>query len=164
MDLRRDVSQNQNIASLQIKTGCQDPPSYPHKDTILGLDLFLRYKKAFEKRKFLDLTWQLFEQHVKTFQATFMGTRVIKTMDPEVTKHVHATYFEHFGAENIRSGAEYLWGDGITVVEGEKWATRRKLLKPSFDVVHIANLDNRSLAGQLEDLWISYRETGRRLI
>ena len=73
-------------------------------------------------------------------------------MDPEITKLVHATYFDHFGVEGIRSGAEYLWGDGITVVEGEKWAVRRKLIKPSFDVVRIGNLENRSLARHVEKL------------
>ncbi|KAI1753271.1 hypothetical protein F4782DRAFT_497378 [Xylaria castorea] len=67
-------------------------------------------------------------------------------MNPEITKHVHATYFDHFGVEKIRSSIEYLWGDGIIVVEGEKWAARQKSIKPSFDVVHIVNLENRSLA------------------
>jgi cytochrome P450 monooxygenase len=131
--------------SLILQHGCQPPPTYPHRDPIFGLDLFLLYKKAFQERRFLDLTWTLFEKHGKTYQATRMGTRVIKTMDPEITKAVHATYFDNFGVEKIRSGAEYLSGDGITVVEGQKWATRRKLIKHSFDVVHIANLENRSL-------------------
>ncbi|KAI1416605.1 cytochrome P450 [Hypoxylon sp. FL1857] len=117
--------------SVMRKNGCQEPPSYPHKDPIFGLDLFLLYKKAFQERKFLDLCWQLFEKHGKTYQAN----RLVYSCD----------FFEHFGVEEIRSGAEYLWGDGITVVDGEKWATRRKLIKPSFDVVHIGNLENRSL-------------------
>jgi cytochrome P450 monooxygenase len=78
------------------------------------------------------------------------GGRVTKTMDPDITKYIHETYFGHFGAENLRSGAENLWGDGITVVEGEKWATRRKLTKPWFDVAHIANLENRSLGRHFE--------------
>lgn len=131
--------------SVMSKNGCQEPPSYPHKDPIFGIDLFLLYKKAFQERNFLDLNWQLFEKYGKTYQANRLGNRVIKTMDPELTKYTHATFFDHFGVEKIRSGAEYLWGDGITVVEGEKWAVRRKLIKPSFDVVHIGNLENRSL-------------------
>ncbi|KAH9997393.1 cytochrome P450 [Xylariaceae sp. FL0662B] len=36
-------------------------------------------------------------------------------------------------------------GDGITAVEGEKWAACRKLIKPSFDVVYIGKLENRNL-------------------
>jgi hypothetical protein len=138
--------------SVVRKNGCQAPPSYPHKDPIFGLDLFLSYKKAFKERKFLDLNWRLFEEYGKTFQARRLGVRIIKTMNPEITKYVHATYFDHFGVERLRSGAEYLWGDGITVVEGEKWAARRKLIKPSLDVVHIANLENRNLGRHVERL------------
>lgn len=95
---------------------------------------------------------QLFEKYGKTYRVNRLGSRVIVTMNPEITKCVHATNFDNFGVESIRSGAEYLWGDGITVVEGEKWAVRRKLIKPSFDVVHIGNLENRSLGRHVERL------------
>ncbi|KAM7215549.1 Cytochrome P450 [Rhypophila decipiens] len=145
----RDWLHNKIVAR---RTGSQDPPKYPHKDPIFGLDLFLLYKKSFQERNFLDLNWHLFKKYGKTFQANRHGVRIVKTMDPNITKYVHATYFDHFGVEKIRSGAEHLWGDGITVVEGEKWATRRKLIKPAFDVVHISNLENRSLATHVERL------------
>lgn len=138
--------------SIISRHGCQQPPKYPHKDPILGIDLFLRYKKAFQERDFLDLSWRLFQQYGKTFETNRLGIRTIKTMDPEITKFTHATYFDSFGVEKIRSGAEYLWGDGITVVEGERWAARRKLIKPTFDVAHIANLENRGLARHVERL------------
>lgn len=138
--------------SVARKTGSQDPPKYPHKDLIFGLDLFLLYVKAFQARKFLDLNWDLFAKHGKTFDTHKLGVRIIKTMDPNLTKYVHATYFDNFGVERIRSGIEYLWGDGITVVDGEKWAARRKLIKPAFDVAHIANLENRSLSRHVDRL------------
>ena len=138
--------------SIIKRHGCQQPPKYPHKDPVFGIDLFLRYKRAFQERDFLDLSWRLFKQFGKTFETNRLGVRTIKTMDPRITKFTHATYFDNFGVEKIRSGAEYLWGDGITVVEGEKWATRRKLIKPTFDVVHIANLENRGLAQHVERL------------
>jgi cytochrome P450 monooxygenase len=140
--------------SVIRRNGCQQPPKYPHKDPVFGIDLFLRYKKAFEERNFLDFSWQLFEKYGKTYETNRLGTRIIKTMDPEITKLTHATYFDHFGVEKIRSGAEYLWGDGITVVEGEKWATRRKLIKPTFDVAHVANLENRGLSQHVESLML----------
>ncbi|TVY82546.1 Cytochrome P450 monooxygenase lepH [Lachnellula suecica] len=153
--LYRRLSAWLHYRSVVRKNGCQAIPNYPHKDPVFGLDLFLSYKKAFEERRFLDLTQRLFQKYGKTFETNGMGVRVIKTMDPEITKYVHATYFDHFGVEKLRSGVEHLWGDGITVVEGDKWATRRKLIKPSFDVVHIANLENRGLGrhvGRLMDL------------
>ncbi|KAI0015401.1 cytochrome P450 [Xylariomycetidae sp. FL0641] len=135
--------------SVMRRNGCVEPPAYPHKDPIFGLDLFLLYKKAFEERDFLGLNERLFQTYGKTYRAHPQGTPTIKTMDPEITKYVHATYFDHFGVENIRTGIEYLWGDGITVVDGERWAARRRLIKPAFDVAHLANLENRSLAGHV---------------
>ncbi|KAI0484191.1 cytochrome P450 [Xylariaceae sp. FL0804] len=141
-----------HVRSVMRSHGCQDPPSYDHRDPIFGLDLFLSYKKSFEERDFLGLNYRLFQKYGKTFRARLLGQPLIKTMDSEITKYVHATYFEHFGVEKIRSGIEYLWGDGITVVDGEKWASRRKLIKPSLDVAHIANLENRSLASHVARL------------
>ncbi|KAI0395498.1 cytochrome P450 [Xylariaceae sp. FL0594] len=138
--------------SVMRRNGCLDLPVYPHKDPLFGLDLFLRYKKAFEEHDFLGLNQRLFERYGKSYRAYPMGAPTIKTMNPEITKYVHATYFDHFGIEEIRSGIEYLWGDGITVVDGERWAARRKSIKPAFDVVHIANLENRSLATHVEKL------------
>ncbi|KAI0438428.1 cytochrome P450 [Xylaria telfairii] len=138
--------------SVMRKHGCQELPAYHHRDPFFGLDLFLLYKKAFEERDFLDLQQRLFQKYGKTYRAHPLGTPTIKTMNPEITKYVHATYFDHFGVEKIRSGIEYLWGDGITVVDGAKWAARRKSIKPAFDVVHISNLQNRSLASHVEKL------------
>ncbi|KAF2113244.1 cytochrome P450 monooxygenase [Lophiotrema nucula] len=138
--------------SIIRQYGCKSIPRYPHRDRFFGIDLFLRYKKAFEERDFKGLNQRLFSTYGKVFECNFLGTRLIKTMNPDITKYVHATYFDNFGVEKIRSGAEYLWGDGITVTEGERWAARRKLIKPAFDAVHISNLENRGLEKHVERL------------
>ncbi|KAI1273562.1 cytochrome P450 [Xylaria sp. FL0933] len=138
--------------AVMRKNECQEPPRYAHKDPFFGLDLFLSYKSAFEGRDFLGLNERLFQKYGKTYRAYPLGTPTIKTMNPDITKYVHATYFDHFGVEKIRSGIEYLWGDGITVVDGDKWAARRRLIKPAFDVAHISNLENRSLARHVAKL------------
>ncbi|CAJ2505925.1 Uu.00g000550.m01.CDS01 [Anthostomella pinea] len=44
----------------------------------------------------------------RTFRTHPLGTPTIKIMDTDITKYVHATYFDHFGVEKIRSGIEYL--------------------------------------------------------
>ncbi|KAF2190062.1 cytochrome P450 [Zopfia rhizophila CBS 207.26] len=133
--------------------GCQEPPRYPHKEPFLGLDLFMLYMKAFGEKDFLKLNQRMFATYGKTFKVNILGATVIKTMDPEITKCVHATQFDYFGVENIRaSPVKNLWGDGITMVDGEKWANRRALIKPSFDVVHISNINNRSLGEHVKRL------------
>jgi cytochrome P450 monooxygenase len=109
--------------------------------------------KVFGQKNFLKLNQRLFETYGKTFKAHVLGSAVIKTMDPEITKCVHATHFEYFGVENIRNGpVKNLWGDGITMVDGQKWANRRALIKPAFDVVHIVNVNNRSLDEHVQRL------------
>ncbi|KAI0144616.1 cytochrome P450 [Xylariaceae sp. FL1272] len=138
--------------AVKRRNGCHELPRYRHKDPFFGLDLFLLYKKAFEKRDFLGFNERLFQKYGKTYMAHPLGTPTIKTKDPEITKYVHAAYFEHFGVEKIRTGIEHLWGDGITIVDGDKWMARRRLIKPSFDVVHISNMENRSLAGHVAKL------------
>ncbi|KAF2812870.1 cytochrome P450 [Mytilinidion resinicola] len=133
--------------------GCQEPPKYPHKDPFFGIDLLLLYTKSLESQTFLNLNQNLFASYGKTFRAKFLGASIIKTIDPHITKYVHATHFNQFGVENIRiKAAPHLWGDGITMVDGERWANRRALIKPSFDVVHISNLGNRSLETHVQRL------------
>jgi cytochrome P450 monooxygenase len=148
--LYRKSSRWLHCRSVMRKSGCHELPRYPHKDPIFGLGLFLASKKALGEKRFLDFNGELFEKYGKTFQATVLGVNTIKTMNPEVTKYVHATYFDHVGIEKIRAGVEYLWGDGITSLEGKRWAARRKLIMPAFDVVHIGNLENRSLGKHVD--------------
>jgi cytochrome P450 monooxygenase len=150
--LYHKVSAWLHYRSTMRKNGCHELPSYPHKDPVFGLDLFLATKKAWDEKRLLDFNGGLFERYGKTFQANVLGVHTIKTMNPDVTKYVHATYFDYFGVEKIRAGVEHLWGDGITSTEGKKWADRRKLIKPAFDVVHISNLQNRSLGKHVDRL------------
>jgi cytochrome P450 len=122
--------------------GCKEAPQYPHRDPVFGIDFFVKFMKAFQAGNFLDFNKTMFDQHGKTFTVKSFGTRVIKTIDPEVSKAVHATYFANFGLQPLRyDTAEHLWGNGIIVVDGPHWKHGRALIKSSFDVVHIANFD-----------------------
>ena len=70
------------------------------------------------------------------------GNTIIKTIDPEVSKAVHSTFFDRFGLQGLRYDvAEHLWGNGIIVVDGSHWKHGRALIRGSFDVVHIANME-----------------------
>ncbi|KAF2647518.1 cytochrome P450 [Lophiostoma macrostomum CBS 122681] len=122
--------------------GCLEPPSYRHLEPVFGLDLFLGYMKAFKSGNFLDFNKKMFDQNGKTFQAKLFGKRIIRTIDPEVSKAVHATFATKFGLQPLRyKTAKHLWGNGIIVVDGEHWKHGRALMKPSFDVVHLANFE-----------------------
>ena len=124
------------------KNRCKEPVQYRHKDPILGLDLFLAYKNAFEKGKFLEISQRQFELYGKTFKAKSFGTTMIKTIDPEVSKAVHGTFFDNFGLQPLRyDTAKNLFGNGIIVVDGPAWAHARSMIRSSFEIVHIANFD-----------------------
>ena len=121
---------------------CVSLPQYPHKDPFLGIDLFLRLTKAFQSGTFLDFNKTLFDNYGKTFVANGFGKRIIRTIDPEVPKAVHSTYFDNFGLQPLRyETAKHLWGNGIIVVDGPHWKHGRRMMRSSFDTVHIANLD-----------------------
>ena len=124
------------------QNGCVEPRHYPHKDPIFGIDLFLKYMDAFKSGCYLSFNKDMFDEYGKTFRANVFGTTTYRTIDPNVSKAVHSTYAAKFGLEPLRyEVAKHLWGNGIIVVDGEHWKHGRALMKPSFDVVHIANLD-----------------------
>ncbi|KAF2009398.1 cytochrome P450 [Aaosphaeria arxii CBS 175.79] len=113
---------------------------YPHKDPLLGLDFFFKYMSAFKSGTFLDFNKTMYDTYGKTFKANSFGTTLIRTIDPQVSKAVHATYFQNFGLQGLRyETAKHLWGNGIIVVDGPHWQHGRSLIRSSFDIVHIAN-------------------------
>ena len=123
-------------------TGCKRPLNYPHKDPVLGLDLFLIYKKAFESGTFLETDRQLYKLYSKTFETNSFGTTLIKTIEPENAKVVYSTSFKNFGLQPLRyNTAENLFGNGIIVVDGPLWAHSRALIRTSFETVHITNIN-----------------------
>lgn len=122
--------------------GCQDPPRYHHKEPFMGLDYFLGFINAFKVGFLLQFSHELFEKLGNTYTVKSFGKKVFKTRDKEVSKAVHATYFENFGLQGLRyDTAVHLWGNGIIVVDGPHWKHGRALIKSSFDVVHLANME-----------------------
>ncbi|KAH6431646.1 hypothetical protein HBI14_031820 [Parastagonospora nodorum] len=132
-----------SLRSYRVKrNGCAEPPHYPHKDPILGLDLFSKYMNAFKAENFLGFNKQMYDTYGRTFKANIMGKTTVRSIDPEVSKAIFATYASRFGLEPLRYGvATHLWGNGIIVVDGERWKHARALMRPSFEVVHLANFD-----------------------
>ena len=122
--------------------GCVEPPRYPHKDPILGLDLFAGMMKALKSGRLLDFKKEQFDAYGKTFRGNAIGINAYYTSDPAVSKAVQATYAAKFGLQPLRyEVAKHLWGNGIIVTDGEHWQRGRALIRASFDKVHIANFD-----------------------
>ncbi|KAF2870199.1 cytochrome P450 [Massariosphaeria phaeospora] len=128
------------------KRGCRDPPTFRHSDTIWGLDLFFKTMNAFQGGRYLETHSALFSDFTsKTFESHSFGTTVYQTYDPEVSKAFQSIYCHDFGIEPLRYHvAENLWGNGIVVSDGRKWADARNFIRSSFDIVHTANLERLS--------------------
>ena len=121
-------------------TGAKEPPIYPHKDPILGIDLFLEDQKTFNGDYFLNTNVCHFKIFGDTFKANQFGTTIIKTRDPKISKAFHATHFKKFGLQSLRyENSKALFRNSIIIIDGPAWSHAKTLIKPSFETVHIAS-------------------------
>ena len=129
------VCENIAHSAAKRKNGCVDPPRYPHKDPILGLDLFLITQRAQQQGQLIDTTRQLFKKYGKTFQTNDWGTTVINTMDPRNIQTVLALASDSFGIEPLGQSAPV----GILRADGAVWAHSRALIRPIFARPQLTN-------------------------
>ena len=119
---------------LVWKHGAKEPP---HPD----IDMDRINRESAQNHTFLETETKLFWEHGKTYKTKRDGKVKIRTCDPEVFKAVLSTHFENFGLQPIRyEGGKSFFGNGMLVMDGPQWKTSRMLIRPTFDVAHIANL------------------------
>jgi cytochrome P450 len=120
---------------LARKYGCKEPPRP-------NLDLDDINRKSAQNQNFLDTATRLFNEYGKTYKTKRAGRVFIRTSDPEVSKAVLSTHFEKFGLQPIRyERGKSFFGNGMLVTDGPQWKKSRALIRPTFDIAHIANLD-----------------------
>jgi cytochrome P450 len=118
------------------KYGCKSP------STILDLNITEIDAKAAQEHKYLETTADLFTRYGRTHKVFHFGRTVIRTCDPEVAKAIYSTQFNRFGLQPIRyEGGKGFFGNGILVTDGPHWKASRALVRPAFDIAHIANFD-----------------------
>ncbi|PTB63214.1 cytochrome P450 [Trichoderma citrinoviride] len=106
---------------------------YPHKDPILGIDIFIRNVKAVSKHNFLETVTKRHEEVGETYQLNMLGTVGIMTRDEEIIKTVLSTRFKDYNLHEERKKAlNPLLGQGIFSSDGLSWAHSRSLLRPQF--------------------------------
>lgn len=83
--------------SIIYKNGCKPVATYPHRDPIFGLDIFLENSKLSKTGGFWD---RVRERYLAldcwTFSQLLLGSRVINTAEPENIKALLATQFKDF--------------------------------------------------------------------
>jgi cytochrome P450 len=102
-------------------------------DPILGLSFLLETIRRAKNSEYMQCALERF----RLFGTTYVNKRLlyetISTIDPENVKAVVLTNFDDFQMPDIRLKAmKPLFGDGIFVNDGPKWAHFRGLLRPIF--------------------------------
>ncbi|CAG8981405.1 hypothetical protein HYALB_00009617 [Hymenoscyphus albidus] len=128
--------------SLKTQHNCLPPPKYPHKDPILGTDLFRANIQAAKESRLLTTWLQRFQQHGATFSANFLGAPAICTVDPRNLQTILSTNFHDFGVQPLRRDATLPFlGESVFTMDGVFWELSRALLRPTFGRANVANLE-----------------------
>ncbi|KAK0618893.1 cytochrome P450 [Immersiella caudata] len=107
------------------------PVWYPHKDPIIGLDLFYIFVQAIVNRRYLSSVANVLRRNGATLTYLFVGRRAIVTIDTENIKTILSERFHDFGLGDIRtSGMRPLLGGGIFNSDGSTWKHHRATLRP----------------------------------
>ena len=126
-----------------IQHGCQRPRKYPHRDPILGYDLYRERAKATQYGQLMKLYVGHFELYGKTFEEQFFNTKVINTMEAANIQQVAALSFQDWGKVSARniSSSPFL-GRGIFTSDGAFWKHSRDLIKPTFTRSEISDVNS----------------------
>ncbi|KAJ5034973.1 uncharacterized protein L3040_008240 [Drepanopeziza brunnea f. sp. 'multigermtubi'] len=125
------------------KYGCRSIPSYPHRDPIFGLDIFLENARLARMGGFLERVAARYrEMGTYTYKILLLGDPVISTAEPENVKALLATQFKDFALPSRRKNAlRPTFGHGIFTTDGKEWETSRALLRPNFTRSQVGDLD-----------------------
>lgn len=122
--------------------GCRDPPVYPHKDPILGLDIFLHSVRMLKQGKWLETLRERIAAAGHTHYSLMLGQWILATDEPENIKTIHATRFDDWPIAGPRqtSVLDLLGPRSIFASNGEVWSQARHMIRPSFVRDQVADL------------------------
>lgn len=131
----------QRQRSLARANGCRPPKQFPHKEPILGLDLFFKAGTLFKENRYLPELMQRYHNNGRTFGTKSLGLPAINSVAPENLQAVFSSRSKDWGVEPIRLPAQDPFcGRGFITTDGPAWEHSRALLKPSFNRANIADL------------------------
>jgi cytochrome P450 len=130
-----------SIRALKSLHKCQDPPKYPHKDTIFGSDLYRENAENTKNNTLLNKWTSRYREYGHTFTAIIQGTPAICTVDVTSLQTITTTNFKDYGFQPVRRAATLPFlGEGVFTMDGPFWEHSRALIRPTFRKSNISNL------------------------
>lgn len=124
-----------------VSNGCSPPRPYPHKDPLLGIDLFFGTGKALQEHRYLQELTKRYTKLGTTFRSKSLGAETIATIEPDNLQAVFSTNFSDWGVEPVRLPAQAPFcGKGFITTDGPIWEKSRSLLRPSFNKSNAVDL------------------------
>ncbi|KAM7221052.1 cytochrome P450 [Rhypophila decipiens] len=122
--------------------GCANPPSYPHKDPILGLDLLAPTLKAVKNHTFVSEMRSRFARHGNTHYVLALGRWVLVTCEPENIKCILGTKMDDYpiAGPRLYAALPLLGPDSVFTTNGAKWHHARGMIRPAFVRDQVADL------------------------
>ena len=126
--------------SRSRKLGCTAPPRYPHRDPILGYDLFKLTTQSIQDGDSFPVEQRLFQEHGMTFKVNQWGSTAIWTMDPQ-NLQVVLSQTKNFIVAPLREGLlKPFMERSVFTADGPEWAHSRAAIKPIFQRAQVTDL------------------------
>lgn len=142
--------------------GCKPVSSSLNRDPFLGIDALVTGFRYTKQHKILELNCELFRDHGNTWMVKELHHSSIVTIEPENIKTILSLKFQDYGIAFRLAPFQPLLGEGIFDTDGERWASSRALVRPSFTREQIADLT--SLEDLIQDLFALLPRDGRTLV
>jgi cytochrome P450 len=127
---------------LMEEHGCREPPMFPLKDPIFGLDLLMDNAENIKRHRMLDGMVNRWKAYGTTYGAKHMSRSAIFTVDARNLQTVHGLRFSNFGVQPLRRDATLPFlGEGVFTMDGPFWEHSRSLIRPTFKRSNVANLE-----------------------
>lgn len=122
--------------------GCGEVKSYPHKDPILGLDLFLSSMRSLKDFTLLDDLTRRFRELADTYYSLSLGRWTLLTNEHENIKAILGTHMDDWPIEGPRlwTVLPVLGEKSVFASNGAVWHDARSTIKPSFVRDQVADL------------------------
>ncbi|KAK3941946.1 putative cytochrome P450 protein [Diplogelasinospora grovesii] len=122
--------------------GCGNVAAYPHKDPILGLDMFIESLHALNSHTLLDLYLKRFSRYGNTYYHIALGRWLLMTNESENIKTILSSRMDDWPIDGPRLFAvlPVLGPKSVFSSNGKEWHAARAMIRPSFVRDQVADL------------------------